>query len=219
MFRKIEERELNTEKNFWIFMGISAGIHIVFLFSLIEYSLPPTSAQFLEVELIEIGEPNKPPGPVEKSLLEEELQPSVLPVIEKEEIIQSAFREILPTTQDLQTVSSPVHSAVQQAESSGGGGINKILLAYLSIIRQKIEEAKKYPPDALEKGEEGKTYLKFKILPDGNVKDIAVIKSSGFSILDEFSVRLVESVAPFPPPPGSNPLSIKSIAINYKINP
>lgn len=205
---------MNTEKRFWIFMGISAGIHLVFLSGLVNFTIPYTAAQFLEVSLIDIGRPDKPPGPAEERPRE---KPRLLtpPAIEKEEIPTS--RELLPAPQTTEYVSSSNRASIQQAESYGGGGMDEVVSAYLMMIKQKIESGKRYPPDALKREEEGEVHLKFKILPDGNVEDVVVIKSSGFPSLDEDSVRLVKSVAPFPPFPGRYSFSIK-VPITYKIS-
>jgi len=211
--------ELDSEKNFRVFVGISAGIHFILLFSLINFTLPSAPAQFLEVSLIEIGEPNKPPGPIEKAPPVEELQPHLLmaPVLEKKEN-ERPVKEELPTQAVQQVSLPPSGSAIQQHESFGGGGEkDEAIYTYLMMIKKKFEAGKKYPRTALEKGEEGEIQLKFKIFPDGNVKNIVIIESSGSASLDKASVELVESVSPFLPPPRNYSLSIK-IPIKYEIN-
>jgi len=75
--------------------------------------------------------------------------------------------------------------------------------AYLDSWRRKIEMVGNlnYPEEA----RRGKTYgqlrLLVAILPDGSVKEISVLKSSGHKVLDDAAVRIVRLAAPFQPFP------------------
>lgn len=214
----LDEKELDTEKNFRIFMGISAGIHVALLFSLMNLTLPlPLPSQLLEVSLMEIIKPSLP-NPVQESPPQEEPKSFIPPIVE--EVVQSNVQEQLAIPEDVQSVSSPSGSITQQTESSATSGgdskFNEAIYAYLNMVKKKIEAGKKYPPDAFKKGEEGESRLKFTILNDGSVKDVIIIRSSGSQSLDEASVQLVKSSSPFLPPPGNRSLSIK-VPINYKI--
>lgn len=211
--------ELNAEKNFWVFIAISAGVHLAVILSNIHYAIPHIPAQLLEVNLIEIGKPNKPPGRVD-TLPEEQPTPLTPPIFEKKEIIQPTYRQSLPQYQISQAVSYADYDGTAQKDESsvrGGGGTDEAILVYFMMIKQRIEVFKKYPQDALKRGEEGEVQLKFIVLSDGNVKDIAIIKSSGFSVLDEASMHLVKKTAPFLPPPGNRSFAVR-VPINYEIS-
>ncbi|MEK6689791.1 MAG: energy transducer TonB [Nitrospirota bacterium] len=65
-------------------------------------------------------------------------------------------------------------------------------------IRESIENAKVYPWLARKKGIEGKVVLRFRVMQDGMVKEIELVESSGFEILDKVSVETIKRSAPLP---------------------
>ena len=69
---------------------------------------------------------------------------------------------------------------------------------FLSIIRNKIEQAKRYPLAAKEKGLEGTSSIRFRLRENGEVERIEIEKSSGKGILDRESIKTVKRAAPFP---------------------
>jgi len=86
----------------------------------------------------------------------------------------------------------------------GGQGSN-----VLGKIRQKILQAKRYPPMARSQGIEGVCGLSFEIEPDGHVERIQLTQSSGHSILDNEAVATVKRASPFPFYPGAIRFSLK----------
>ena len=89
---------------------------------------------------------------------------------------------------------------------------------YLQLIQKKIEAQKKYPKKAIEGGQEGTSYVKFTVLPNGDVSEIAIINSSGSLTLDEAAIAMVRNANPFPALPQNSPLFI-NLPITFKINP
>lgn len=75
--------------------------------------------------------------------------------------------------------------------------------AYVDAFRSRVEEIgnKNYPDEAKRRNLQGHVRLLVAILPSGRVKEIVVLKSSGYRVLDEAarqSVRLAEPFMPFP---------------------
>lgn len=75
--------------------------------------------------------------------------------------------------------------------------------AYVDAFRSRVEEIgnKNYPAQARQKKIYGNVRLMVSILANGQIKEIVVLKSSGYAILDEAarqSVRLAEPFQPFP---------------------
>ena len=68
----------------------------------------------------------------------------------------------------------------------------------LSQIIRRIEEAKRYPRVARRMGIEGKTVVRFKLKPGGQVEAVEVAESSGSDILDKASLETVREAAPLP---------------------
>lgn len=76
-------------------------------------------------------------------------------------------------------------------------------VAYLDSWRRKIEMVGNlnYPEEARQQKTYGHLRLMVSILPDGSVKEISVLKSSGYRVLDDAAIRIVRLAAPFQPFP------------------
>jgi len=74
---------------------------------------------------------------------------------------------------------------------------------YREAIKKRIEEEKRYPDLAEENGYQGKVELRFKLLANGGVEEVEVLKSSGYAILDKEAVRAVKNAIPYPAMPES----------------
>lgn len=73
------------------------------------------------------------------------------------------------------------------------------LREFLSIIRRRIEKAKRYPDEARRKGIEGTVVLAFTVGRRGELESVEVISSSGYKWLDEAAIQTINRAAPFPP--------------------
>jgi TonB family protein len=75
---------------------------------------------------------------------------------------------------------------------------NDAMLRYQDMVKQKIEEARRYPLWAKKQGIEGVVFLNFIILPNGSSQNIRIIRSSGSGILDQEAIETVKRAVPFP---------------------
>ena len=78
-----------------------------------------------------------------------------------------------------------------------GSALSAVDPVLLQIMR-RIETAKRYPRVARRMGIEGKTVVRFKLKPGGQVEAVEVAESSGSDILDKASVETVREAAPLP---------------------
>jgi periplasmic protein TonB len=69
--------------------------------------------------------------------------------------------------------------------------------AYLLKIRERIERSWQYPPDALRKKEKGTTTAKFSINKNGSVSSPDIVSTSGSQILDEYTLAVIRTAAPY----------------------
>ncbi|MBZ0271484.1 energy transducer TonB [bacterium] len=76
---------------------------------------------------------------------------------------------------------------------------------YFSGLKEKIEWAWVYPQDAMYRGQQGQLTLAFTILRSGRLKEIKLVRTSGFPLLDQGARRAVEDAADFSPFPESWP--------------
>ncbi|OGQ80047.1 MAG: hypothetical protein A3F90_06000 [Deltaproteobacteria bacterium RIFCSPLOWO2_12_FULL_60_19] len=82
---------------------------------------------------------------------------------------------------------------------------------YLTLIKQAVEVEWSYPPVALQYGLQGALLVEFTILGNGQVEDVRILRSSGYTVLDKEATRALRAAAPFPPIPprvGKSPLPI-----------
>ncbi|MDD5131672.1 MAG: TonB family protein [bacterium] len=71
------------------------------------------------------------------------------------------------------------------------------LLRYQDSIKQKIQKEKQYPRWALRAGHEGDARIAFSVLSSGQIKDLKLLKSSGFDELDKEALAAVKRASPF----------------------
>ena len=153
----------------------------------------------------------------------EEISKAELVVEKAEEISEdAALEEAVPVAKetlqaelaaetDLLTeegVDHPEEVQVAQADyelpASGGqasvatGQGQGILPGTIELISMAIERVKIYPLIARKRGIEGTVHVSFNVMPDGNPYGIKILKSSGDSILDKATVKVVKKAAPFP---------------------
>jgi protein TonB len=75
--------------------------------------------------------------------------------------------------------------------------------AYLDSWRRKIERVGNlnYPQEARRRKLHGTLRLLVALLPDGSIKEVEVLKSSGHQVLDDAAKRIVHLAAPYAPFP------------------
>ena len=72
---------------------------------------------------------------------------------------------------------------------------------YYEMVRLKIENQKKYPEIARNSRIQGYVTVCFVITADGSVKEVEVLKTSKYKILDVAALKAVQDAAPFQRPP------------------
>ena len=72
---------------------------------------------------------------------------------------------------------------------------------YILKVLNQIESKKFYPPKAKRLGHTGRVLLSFKILRNGQVRDLKIAKKSNFSSLNKAALSLIKSIEFFPPLP------------------
>lgn len=88
------------------------------------------------------------------------------------------------------------------------------MIRYQDMIRQKIEETKRYPLFARRQGIEGTVGIKFVILANGSIQDIRIVRSSGSKILDDSAVETIKRANPFPSIPEEINVSFVQIELS-----
>jgi TonB family protein len=76
-------------------------------------------------------------------------------------------------------------------------------MSYFAGIKEKIEWAWVYPQQAQMQGQQGILTLSFTILRNGTLKEVKLVNSSGYQILDRAAILAVRDAAGFGPMPSN----------------
>jgi len=109
---------------------------------------------------------------------------------------------------------TPVPKEVQSAFSGRGevmaGGVKN---EYLALVREMIEDKRRYPLAARRALQQGTAEVNFRILKSGALDGKPrLITSSGYTILDQAALDCIQEASPFPPIPsdvGDQDLELK----------
>jgi protein TonB len=91
--------------------------------------------------------------------------------------------------------------AVGSGSAHTDGVMKGYLRSHLSYIKNLIQKNMTYPETARREGWMGRVTVSFVIAYNGYAKDIKVIQSSGFRILEKSAKEAVSRSSPFPHPP------------------
>ena len=87
------------------------------------------------------------------------------------------------------------------------------MLDFHNMVKQRIEETRRYPLWAKKKGIQGITRIVFTVMPDGTCRDMKIAGSSGSEILDHEALETLKRAAPFPSVPKKISVSPVSLEV------
>ncbi len=93
------------------------------------------------------------------------------------------------------------------------------MLRYQDMVKQRIEKVRSYPFWAKRQGIEGASSIAFILLPNGKVRDVKIILSSVFDVLDMEAISTVNRASPFEPIPENFDCSslVMEVTLVFKI--
>lgn len=126
-------------------------------------------------------------------------------IIPKKELI--SIKEAIPDNEIKKTVATKVEEekpvSALKASVKPMPQDTDVTKKYLSSITKILQSNLKYPYFAKKAGLEGVATVYFCIRPDGHImlRSLKVLKTSGYSALDEQAMETAQNSSPFPPPP------------------
>jgi len=87
---------------------------------------------------------------------------------------------------------------------------------YLTVVKQKINTVWDYPESAQKARLDGSLALQFSISRTGIIKQVRLLRSSGYTELDNEAMRAITVSSPFPPLPGKLRLSRLNILATFE---
>jgi protein TonB len=152
-----------------------------------------------EPTIEEPPEPQPPPEPPPEPEVIPEPPP---PAVSAAEIMASRNLEIAELAARIQQRSS-AYSKRERRKAISASTREYKYASYLEAWRRKVERIGNlnYPQEAKRDKLYGTLILHVALRADGSVERIRVLRSSGFEVLDQAAVRIVELAAPFAPFP------------------
>ena len=120
-----------------------------------------------------------------------------------------------PTSSSTQTSPYPSESSKLTDESKRLALEEGFLRERLSVISNIVQRRINYPPIARRMGWEGRVLIGFVLEPNGDIRDLKVLKSCGYEVLDKEALDAIRrSYKDFPKPPVS--VMVK-LPINFRL--
>ena len=162
-------------------------------------SVPKTE---VEPEPQPAPEPELKPEPEQESVPVTEIEPE--PQTQPETESKSADESISKPA-NIQT-GAPDESAAIDTTSDVVVGVTSPRVAelesiYEQYVRDQIQSNKYYPRRAQRLRKEGEVLVSFLIMPDGEISNSRVLRTSGIEVLDNAAVNAIKKSAPFEPFP------------------
>lgn len=142
---------------------------------------------------------------------------NVLKEIKRKSVLRDLKNRSVKTSEQVASRNDGGSEESDSAASGGGGGtggtgsrINPIVLStYYEVLSKRVEKVLAFPP-SVELDGSYTTFVRFWMNNNGRVSNVAVDKTSGNNIIDNYCVKAVNSAAPFPSPPLELQSKIKS---------
>ena len=197
---------MNSVKNFFnefdlnraIFLSLL--IHLMFLVNFVDlFKRPPApppelqiTFQKLENHVSEtVPQPAQLPKPVEKK---------IIPIIKKD--AENPIPSQQKPTKEAETKPEEKKEATPtQANSDVKNAGEAALNDFSNILARHIAKFKLYPKIAQMRGWQGELVLEVKLNGDGALISSKIVKGSGFDVLDNEGLEMVNRASPFPVPP------------------
>jgi TonB family protein len=140
----------------------------------------------------------------------------------KVDLIRPPMDEIQEQSEEAQApIGHAPKESAQEAEEATISLDTKeaIYYPYAKVIKERIQQHWTYPVAARENYIQGNLMIIFRLENNGNLVNSRITRSSGYQILDGFSLRAIELASPFPPFPETIPVQFLNInaSFTYKL--
>jgi periplasmic protein TonB len=193
-------------------IGLSILLHIFFLLSFVSViqleTLPSSSPEplpSLHLAAYTAPEPKlEPPAETNKNSLQRKAKTNPL---SPSNSAQGSISLILPTETQSSAYIGNMSSATQKSNFAKPGkdednldliGNSKIVKPLAKLLGKALTAHLVYPKIAIDFNLEGKTLVGFNLAPDGTVRDVQIVQSSGAQVLDKAALQAVKAMSPVP---------------------
>jgi periplasmic protein TonB len=123
-------------------------------------------------------------------------------------------RAAKPKQAELRARTANLEPGATASPSASGIGIGRAGTDtnYRGLVFAHLARHKQFPADARGRGEQGSAMIAFSLDGGGRVTRVSLVRSSGFSSLDQEAQAMVRRASPFPAPPDGRPVSFTAPA-------
>jgi protein TonB len=116
------------------------------------------------------------------------------------------------------TASREPNATGPRANAPGGVGLGRSQndANYPGLVFAHLARHKRFPPEARSRGDRGSATVGFALDGGGRVTRVSLVRSSGFSSLDQEATAMVRRASPFPAPPGGRPTAFTA-PVSFRI--
>jgi protein TonB len=116
------------------------------------------------------------------------------------------------------TASREPNATGPRANAPGGVGLGRSQndANYPGLVFAHLARHKRFPPEARSRGDRGSATVGFTLDGGGRVTRVSLVRSSGFSSLDQEATAMVRRASPFPAPPGGRPTAFTA-PVSFRI--
>ncbi|MBS1132074.1 MAG: outer rane transport energization protein TonB [Proteobacteria bacterium] len=132
---------------------------------------------------------------------------------------QAASPQVVAAVESGGAVAVPPAAPVQATPAPAAPPQSELLDNYRQRLGQLFARHQEYPRIAALRGWEGEVRLRLKVARKGNLLGVQLDRSSGFEVLDQHALAMLEALASLPPLPDaleSNEIQVV-VPINYKL--
>ena len=225
-----------VNRKFWAILGLSILFHAS-LFALTSWqrqngpiSLPPILASIRLMAVTESG-PVAEVAPTPAAVPQKARQEASRSERPAPRVTQTAGPANVPAQTPSPSSAMAAESAVPAASAPVAEAArpapaiapqrpqSEVLDGYRQRLGELFARHQEYPRVAAMRGWEGEVRLRLKVARKGNLLGVAVDRSSGFDVLDQHALAMLEALAGLPPLPealDSNEIQVV-VPINYKL--
>lgn len=207
----------------------SAFLHGIVITAVLAYSVPVEKEDDIVLELA-LTEPAKPTQMVEQKSQQPAISKQIIasqsvsqkhsmvtpeplvtngqPVQAQVEVVKSVLKPSLEPVSEPILESNPVAmTQPMPAPLPRPEPVNieqEYLDSHLATIRDLLIKYRKYPTQAVRLKQEGDVRISFRLKNNGEVEDIKILGSSGYELLDEDAMKLIQKTALYFPKPSKS---------------
>lgn len=181
----------------------------------------PKKPEVLEIQLVKpapppvaIPEPEPPkPEPVKPEPIKPKIEPKPIvkpaPIVRKEEPAPALPSPPPPQPSPPEVIATPKAEVPAQViapppppkPTVSPAEINQAHEGYGTTLWNAISKFKKYPRIAQSRGWQGEVVVELSLDGNGKLKSKKIIQNSGYEVLDQQALEMVDKALPFPEPP------------------